>query len=159
MRDAVHEMVTQGLTQRAAAQHVGMSEVSLSRALKRPQVSLYLQEQRITFSTDMDELKGLGSKMAINTAMELLRTGSEATKVKMVEFFAGERKKPTQININNTVNSKGYEYARPGQRVVDVIDAEEVDESSQTPAIEGHSTQRPAMQSGTMDPQPIDDDE
>ena len=38
----------------------------------------------------------------------------------MVEFFAGEAKKGPQTSVTVNVESPGYAYIRPGERIIDV---------------------------------------
>lgn len=124
VRKAIEFIATQGRTQRDAAQLAGMNEKSLSRALKRPPIAAYLEQQKILALQDVKMLRKMGEVAAINVALDLLHNSkADAIRARMVEFFAGDKAKGVTVNVQNNVNSTGYEAVRPGQRVVDIIDS------------------------------------
>jgi hypothetical protein len=95
--------------------------------MKRPEVRDHYQAVQIEFVESIESDKPLNLARAYETGIDLMKNSkSDAVKARMVEFFLAEKKMPPQITINNTLQSKGYEYVRPGQRIVDVLDAEEV---------------------------------
>ena len=119
------------MTQRWCAQQVDMDENSLSRALKKPHVAAFYEQQKLTALQDLKALRKQGEIAAINTALDLMQNAqSESVKARMVEFFAGATSKGVAVTVNNNNNiaSTGYEMARPGQRIVDI--------TPNTPAIE-----------------------
>jgi hypothetical protein len=114
-------MAEQGVTQRKAAEIAGLDETSLGRALKKPHVKAYLDAQRALFVADIDKLKGMAKALAIQTGLDLMRdTADERIKVKLVEFFAGEGQRGASVQVNVDARSGGYEFPRPGQRVVEI---------------------------------------
>ena len=123
LRRAIDEIVWKGRTQRDAAKEAGMNETALGRALQRPHVAAYVEALKAQSVIDADKLKTQARAIAIQTGIELLRDAkSEAVKARMVEFFAGEAKAGTSVAVQVNVDRGGYEYARPGAQVVEIID-------------------------------------
>lgn len=121
LRRALDAMAEQGVTQRKAAEIAGLNENSIGRALKKPHVQTYLEEQRALFVADIDKLKGMAKALAIQTGLELMRdSADERIKAKMVEFFAGEVRQGAQVQVNVDARTGGYEFIRPGQKVVEI---------------------------------------
>ena len=124
-REAIELLVRTGMTQRWCAQQAGIDENSLSRALKKPHIAKYYEEQQILALQDLKTIRKRGEIAAINTGIELMQNAeSEAVRARMVEFFGRGAINPspsTVVNVQNNVGSTGYEMARPGQRVVDIV--------------------------------------
>ena len=114
LRKAVMMIAEQGRTQRDAAARAGLNEKSLSRALKRPEISNYLEYCKALAAVDADNLKGQARVIAIRTGIELLNDAkSEQVRARMVEFFAGETKQTgVAVQVNVGPNA-GYTYSRP----------------------------------------------
>ena len=121
LRKALDEIALKGRTQRDAANIAGMNETSLGRALRKPAVAEYLESLKAAAIIDATNLRGLAKAMAIQTGIELMRDAkSEAVKARMVEFFAGDGRSGTQVNVAVNVDRGGYEFVRPDQRIVDI---------------------------------------
>lgn len=121
LRKAVDEIVLKGRTQRDAAKIAGMNETALGRALMKPHIAAHVEELKALAIIDAHKLRGLAKAMAIQTGIELMReSSSDAVRARMVEFFAGEGKPGTQVNVAVNVDRGGYEFVKPGQRVVDI---------------------------------------
>lgn len=105
---------------------VDMNEKSLSRALAKPHVAAFYEQQKVTALQDVKLARKMGEVAAMNVAIDLMHNAkSENVRARMVEFFAGERGRAgpqVSVNVSQNTNSTGYEMARPGQRVVDVVD-------------------------------------
>ena len=59
---------------------------------------------------------------------------SDSVRARMVEFLAGETK-GNSVNVAVQVNNQapqGYEYARPGQQVVEIVPAPASDQAQQS---------------------------
>lgn len=123
LRQAIDEIVWKGRTQRDAAKIAGMNETALGRALQKPHVAAYVEALKAQAIIDADKLKTQARAIAIQTGIELLRDAkSEAVKARLVEFFAGETKPGTSVAVQVNVDRGGYEYARPGAQVVEIVD-------------------------------------
>lgn len=129
LRQAIDIRIVEGKTVVAACLEAGMSTQGYHKAMKRPEVLNYYQEKQIEFVASMDSDKAVNQVRAYIVGIELMENSkSDTVKARMVEFFLAGNRKPPQVTINNVVNSGGYEYARPDQRVVDILDAQEVHE-------------------------------
>lgn len=141
LRQAIGLIVEEGKTQRAAAEAVGMNETSLGRALARPAIREYVENQKALITLEADKIKARGRSLALLVGLDLLHNAkSEAVKARMVEFFAGEPKSGPSVNVQINQNAaNGYEYARPGQ-VVEIIDAKPVSPDRQSGAQSSQGT-------------------
>jgi len=121
LRHACELIADEGRTQRAAADAAGMDETALGRALRKPHVIAYIEDRKALNALNADDLMGLAKVRAIQRGIELLNNStSDAVTARMVEFFAGERSKGAQIQVNVDARSGGYEFIRPGQQVVEI---------------------------------------
>lgn len=130
VREAVHQMVTTGCTQRKAAEVAGMNETALGRALKRENVKQYMEQQKALFLSDINDLQRMSSAIAHQVGMDLMHNAkSESVRARMVELFKGERDKTPQVSVNiqQNIGGQGYEYAPPGAQIVDVTPANKPD--------------------------------
>ncbi len=106
-----------------------MNETSLSRALLKPHIKAWMEEQKAAFAVDMLQLKDRARGIAISTGIELMHSAqSEAVRARMVELFASEGKPGSQVNVQVNVDRGGYEFVRPGSRMVEIEPA--TDEAS-----------------------------
>lgn len=100
---------------------VGLAEATWHKNVKRPHVQKALEDEKEKFIREIEALAERHKARALEVAAHLLENAeSEAVRARMVEFFRGESKAVPSVTINNTVNSGGYEYARPGQRIVEI---------------------------------------
>ena len=130
LRQAIHLIVSDSKSVKDAAAGAGFNPDALSRAINRPEIKAYIEQQRALFSLEADKLKGYAKAVAIHTGIEIMRSGqSEAAKVRLVEFFAGEAKSGSAVNVQVNVDRGGYEFRRPGQRLVDIAPATDVQSS------------------------------
>lgn len=121
LRKAIDAIVLKGKTQRDAAKLADMNETSLGRALARPPIRAYLEERKAQACLDADQLKARAKAIAIQEGVRLMtESTSEQVRARMVEFFAGEGSKGTQVQVNVDARSGGYEFVRPGQQVVEI---------------------------------------
>ena len=121
LRKAVDEIVWKGVTQREAAHRAGMNETALGRALARPAIAAWLEHLKAQAALDADKLKTQARAIAIQEGLRLMtQAQSEAVRARMVEFFAGEAKPGSQVNVQVNVDRGGYEFVRPGARMVEI---------------------------------------
>lgn len=133
LRHAVTLIVEEGRTQRDAAARAGLDERSLSRSLKIPHIAAYVEQQKAIAVLDADTLKASAKRMAIRVGIGLLHDAkSEQVKARMVEFFAGEAKTGSAVNVQVNVDRGGYEFRRPGQRLVDIEPAPDTQSGDDT---------------------------
>ena len=121
LRLAVEEIVWKGVTQREAAHRAGMNETALGRALARPAIAAWLEYLKAQAALDADKLKAHARAIAIREGTRLITEAqSEQVRARMVEFFAGEAKPGSQVNVQVNVDRGGYEFVRPGARMVEI---------------------------------------
>lgn len=126
LRQAIQLRIIEGKTVVAACYEAGMSPQGYHKAMKRPEVQEYYQDVQIKFVESIESDKPINLVRAYQAGIDLLMNSkSDAVRARMVEFFLAE-KKASAVVINNNVSPKGYEYARPGQRVVDIVVADDV---------------------------------
>lgn len=121
LRCAIELRVREGKTITEACAEAGMSSQGWHKAMKRPAVRDHLEEVQRRFVAEVDSKRAFYKAWAYEIAMELLETAtSESTKVRLIEFLAGDGKAP-QVAVHVDARQGGaYEYARPGQRVVEI---------------------------------------
>ena len=121
MRKALEAIANEGLTQKAAAEQAGIHEATLCKALKRPAVAMALEAMQQRVIAQAAEMKAGYKALAMRHAFHLMKNAnSEAVQARMVEFLAGEPHSGTQVNVAVNVDRGGYEFVKPGQRVVDI---------------------------------------
>lgn len=118
---AVNLIVLEGKNVRTAAGMAEMNESALSRAINRPEIAAHIEHMKAQLCLDADKLKEQAKALAIREGMRLMLEGkSEPVRARMVEFFAGEARNGPSISVNVDARSGGYEFVRPGQKLVDV---------------------------------------
>lgn len=121
VRLAIELYVKEGKSWAEAAEAAGMSETGIHMAKRKPHVQALIEQTKQAFVEEVASLKAPFKAAALRHARHLMtQADSEAVQAKMVEFLGREEAKPAQINISNQVFSGGYEYVRPGQRVVTI---------------------------------------
>lgn len=132
---ALDLIATKGYNQTEAAKISGMDRSALNRALQRDPVAAELEARKLRYIEGIQATKGTIKALAYEVAQDLLlNSKSDSVKARMVEFLAGDGKQSgTSVTVN--VGSPGYEYVRPGQRVVDITPGP-ADQAS-----DGHITQ------------------
>jgi hypothetical protein len=127
LRHAIELRVKHGMTIAAACEVAGMSPQGFHKAMKRPAVRDYLQTVQLEFIAGIEADKAVYKARAFEVGMGLmLNSKSEAVRARMVEFFASDGKVSAVSVHIDARQSHGYEYARPGQQVVEIrpIDVE-----------------------------------
>ena len=121
LRLAIDLRVTKGMTIAAVCEEAGMSPQGYHKAMKRPVVRDYLQTVQMEFIASVESEKAMYKARACEVGMDLmLNSKSEAVRARMVEFFASDGKvSPVSIKINAR-QTRGYEYASPGQQIVEI---------------------------------------
>lgn len=136
-REAIRLRVREGLTWDQCAQRVDMKVAALYKAIKQPHVKAFMIMTKDEFIQDVEQMRAPYKAQAFEVARELLHTSkSDTVKARMVEFLAGEPK-GNAVNVAVQVNNappQGYEYVRPGQDVVKIIDASDTTSSEQGPS-------------------------
>lgn len=142
LRAAIDEIVWKGRTQREAARRAGLNESALGRALQRPEVAAFLEQQKALATLDALKLKEQAKAIAIREGIDLMVSAqSEQVRARMVEFFAGEARQAL-VNVHVGAQQEpatGYRYRRPDQpatdRTSDVEYAQVVDVQAQSPDV------------------------
>lgn len=138
IRRVIDLVAIEGLTQRAAAERVGVHPVHVSKQLARPHVRALFDERKAQAALEADRLKGIARSLAIEEGLRLmLNAQSEAVRAKMVEFFAGEARGPAVAVQINTAPAMGYQYRKPDNATgADVGQAIEIDGKA-SPVVKG----------------------
>jgi hypothetical protein len=121
LRHAIHLHVQEGKTIIAACKEAGMSTQGYHKAMKRPAVRDYLQKVKAEFVTSVESNKAQYRARAFEVGLDLMMNSkSEAIRARMVEFFASDAKvSPVSVHIDAR-QTRGYEFVRPGQRLVEI---------------------------------------
>lgn len=117
-----------------------MNETALGRALQRPEVAAFLEQQKALATLDALKLKEQAKAIAIREGIDLMVSAqSEQVRARMVEFFAGEARQAL-VNVNVSAPQEpasGYRYARPTDSPSVVEDAQVIDVQAQSPNVDG----------------------
>ena len=122
VRAAVEVRVKEGLSIEAAAARAGLSRNGFFVALKGPAVQDLVRQVQEAFVAEVGASKALYKARALEVALDLmLNAKSEAIRARMVEFLAGDGKqRQAAVHIDARHDHAGYEYARPGARVLEI---------------------------------------
>ena len=128
VRKAIEARVRQGASIAVAAKHAGMSRNGFAKALLRPPVQEYLRKTQEAYVIEVEASRAVFQARAFEVALELMTTAkSEAVRARMAEFLAAGGKAGGSVNVHvdgRQMPIAGYEYVRPGQRVVDIVSVE-----------------------------------
>lgn len=92
--------------------------------MKQPHIQAALAEAKAAYIAKATEKRELLKAHAIEVAEQLLAPDQPPqVRARMVEFLAGESKNAQQINVAVNVDRGGYEYVKPGSRVIDITPA------------------------------------
>lgn len=128
-RHALELIAHKGLSVVEAAKIADMNPQALWRAIARPEVGEELERLKALQVQRLDHVKAEAQAAAFINGLELMATSPDhKVRAQLVEFFAGGGKKSAAVTVNNTVNTGGYAYAPPNSKIVDIEDAEEVQE-------------------------------
>lgn len=130
VRDTIALRVGHGLSWAEAAKRAGMSQAGIHKARTRPEVQAEIERQQAAYVADLEALKAPHKARALEVARYLLdNSKSDNVRARMVEFFRDEGPRGPQVVVNTQINAgvKGYEYAPPGARIVDITPAQDTD--------------------------------
>ena len=122
LRAAIEATVTKGTTIVDACKEAGMSTQGYHKAMKRAAVRDYLETVQRRFVADVEANRALYKARAFEVALDLmLNAKSDAIRARMCEFLAGDAKvSPVAVHIDARQDRGGYEFVRPGQRLVEI---------------------------------------
>jgi len=122
VRAAIDHRVRKGSSIDAAAQAAGMSRNGFAKALKRPEVAALLAETQERFVAEVASQRAFLRARACEVAGEMLATTKdERVKLKLIEMLMSDGKGPmVAVSVDARTSSPGYEYVRPGARVVTI---------------------------------------
>ena len=121
LREAIALRVSQGLNIKEACKQAGISETGYHKAMKRPAVKDFYQEAQRKFVTDVEARRATYKARAFEVAADLMEHAkSESVRARMAEFLANEGKSGNTVNVHVDARQTGYEYIRPGQRIVEI---------------------------------------
>ena len=124
VRAAIDARVRKGLSIAASAEAAGMSRQGFSKALQRPAVADLLADTQARFVSEVESKRAFLRAQALEVAAEMLSKPEtdDKVKLKLVEMLMGDGKTPAvAVNIDASTNvGGGYEFVRPGARVVDI---------------------------------------
>lgn len=142
LREAIKLRVEKGLTITAACDAAGYSESGWHLAMQRPHVRQLLNDVQAQYIQSVKAKRAYYSSRAYDIAADLMENATDpAMRWKGVEFFtrddAPRKGDAPQVSVNI---ASGYEFVRPGQRVVDLIDGTSPDTVSGALAGDGDGT-------------------
>ena len=142
VKEAIRLRVEKGLTITQACAQAGISVSGWFKAHTNASVQAYHDEQQRKFIQSVDGLKAIHKARAYEVAGRFLDDDQpDANKRWAVEFFtrddAPRKGDAPQVSVNI---AQGYEFVRPGQRVVDLIDGTASDTVSGALAGDGDGT-------------------
>lgn len=133
LRAAIDVRVTEGLSIVESCAKAGLSPQGWHKAMKRPAVRNHLEVVQRRFVAESDAKRALYRARAFEVALDLMLTAkSEAIRARMAEFLASDGKAP-QVAVHvdaRAVERGGYEFVRPGQKLVELTDEPQGDESA-----------------------------
>lgn len=139
VRQALTLRVYDALPWDECARRAGLSPAAIYKARKQPHVIATFEDMQAQYLQEVERQRGPLKALALQHARDLLTNAkSESVKARMVEFLAGEPKGNSvnvAVNVQNNVGN-GYEYVRPGQKLVDItpaLDTQSGNEDDETP--------------------------
>lgn len=121
LRQALVYIAHDGNKQSEAASRAGLHPTNLCKALQKDHVKDELNRIKASIAEDIRSMEGHYRILALEHAWYLAKNAnSEAVQARMVELLAGETKAGSTVNVSVSVDRGGYEYAAPGQRVVEI---------------------------------------
>ncbi len=121
MRKAIRYRVRRNYTISDACEKAGITESGYHKNMKKPHILAVYQAEIEQYVQEVESLEKRHKARALEVGGQLLdNASSDAVKARMVEFFRGGRANGVSVTVNNTVNSGGYEYARPTQKIVEI---------------------------------------
>lgn len=127
VRAAVGFRVRENLSIANAAEKAGLSRNGFAKALKRTVVQDLIRDEQERMAQDVNHLRAVARHRALEVAREILENGSENAKLRVIDLFLREGKAATEVNVSvdaRQTDRGGYEYVRPGQRLVEVLEPE-----------------------------------
>lgn len=124
VRQAIDIRVRKGVTITEACVEAGLSPAGWYKAMKRPAVIELLQDTQDRFVSEVNAGSAHRKAQALKVAVDLMHNAkSETVRARMAEFLAGDGKVPqVSVHVDARTAPRGYEMARPGQRVVEIQD-------------------------------------
>ncbi|RJL02358.1 hypothetical protein D3P05_21765 [Paracoccus siganidrum] len=116
-----------GLSIAAAAEEAGLSRFGLQKAMKRPSVADFLAETQTRFLSEVNNKRAILRARALDIAADMLNSTDTDSKVKLrlIEMLMADGKAPAvavHVDASTNVGGGGYEFVRPGARVIEIED-------------------------------------
>jgi len=132
LREAIKLRVEKGYTITQACAEAGYSVSGWFKAMERQPVRQLLNDVQAQYIQSVKAKRAYYSSRAYDIAADLMENATDpAMRWKGVEFFtrddAPRKGDAPQVSVNI---AQGYEFVRPGQRVVDLIDGTAPDTAS-----------------------------
>lgn len=122
VRHAIKLRVENRLSGEDAARAAGLSPSGFWKAMTQPHIIAYAQEAKAAYIAKAIEKRELLKAHAMDVAEELLgKDQPPAVRARMVEFLAAEERKNPAVAVQINVDRGGYEYARPGAQIVEIL--------------------------------------
>lgn len=140
LRHAIKIRVEQGKTILEACKIAGLSEAGWHKAMQRPAVRDLYEQTELQFIQTIERRRKGYKARAVEVAADIMeRSQSDAARMRAVEFFAGEVRSGAQVNVNIGAASGGYEFLRPGQRIIDITPLDGLAPDSPSGDIDGQA--------------------
>ncbi|WP_323771233.1 hypothetical protein [Antarctobacter sp.] len=109
--------------------------------MKRPAVKDHLQKVQGAYVSEVSANQAVYKAQALDVAFDLMMNAkSESVRARMAEFLASDGKTPqVSVHVDARHGPSGYEYARPGQKIVQIVDSDDgnPDQGTTRPAVGG----------------------
>ena len=110
-----------GLTGDQAAKAAGLSPAGFWKAWQRKDVKELHDAMQQRLIDGIDRKRAILKARAFDVAEEILSTSTDdRIRARMVEFLAGEPKPGASVAVQVNVDRGGYEFVRPGARMVEI---------------------------------------
>ncbi len=123
LRRAIDLRIREGRTITDACAEAGMSPQGFHKAMKRQSVRDLVEDVQRRFVAEVEAQRSIYKARAFEVALDLmLNAKSESVRARMAEFLASDGRVGQQVNVHvdaRTVGG-GYEFVRPGARLVEI---------------------------------------
>lgn len=121
VRHAITLKAEKGLTGEQAAKAAGLSPAGFWKAWQRQDVKELHDAMQQRIIDGIDRKRAILKARALDTAEDILANSTDdRIRARMVEFLAGEPKPGASVAVQVNVDRGGYEFVRPGARMVDI---------------------------------------
>lgn len=121
MRTAIQYRVRKGYNIIDACAKAGIAQDTWYKNFLKPHIKAFFEVEKLKYIQSVENLSDRHKARALEVAAQIMEESkSDAAKMRAVEFIRGGGKSGVTVNVQNNIKSTGYEYAKPGQRIVEI---------------------------------------